>query len=82
MAIAEKVTPGVEGATGTAHRLTASEITSLKAAIKAEMARRKGYGSLSSTSSYGYADGPSAAQVDYSSSTYDFTTVPQSGARM
>lgn len=42
------------------HRLTASEINSLKAAIKAEMARRKYYGSLSATSSYGYADGPSA----------------------
>ena len=46
--------------------LTASEMNTLKRKIKAEMARRCGYGSLSS----------------YSGSTYDFSTTPSAGGVM
>ena len=43
--------------------LTASQMNTLKSKIKAEMARRNGYGSLS----------------EFSTSTYDFTNNPTSG---
>jgi len=43
--------------------LTTAEIISLKSKVKAEMARRSGYGSLSS----------------FAGTTYDFTTTPTKG---
>lgn len=41
--------------------MTAEEINSLKTAIKTEMARRNGYGSLSTDGGYGYANSPAAS---------------------
>lgn len=63
-----------------ADKLTAAQVIELKAKIKSEMARRKGYGSLSAQSSYGYAV-PGSAK-DYSSTAYDFTITPVSGNAM
>lgn len=57
--------------------MTAEEIIEIKQAIKNEMARRSGYGSLSTNGGYGYAD-PNQS-VNYSSSTYDFSTTPVGG---
>jgi hypothetical protein len=58
-------------------QMTAAQVIDLKAKIKAEMARRKYYGSLSTNGGYNYAVKDSA--VNYASSTYDFTTTPSSG---
>lgn len=57
--------------------LSAAQINQLKTALTAEVARRKGYGSLSTNSGYGYAE-PSKAN-NYASSAYNFTTTPVSG---
>ena len=62
---------------GNSTKLTAAQIVDLKAKIKAEAARRKYYGSLSTNGGYNYAVKDSA--VDYSSSTYNFSTTPTSG---
>lgn len=56
--------------------MTAAQINDLKAKIKAEMKRRSGYGSLSTSNSLGNSGGPSASAVDYSGTAYDFTTTP------
>ena len=54
--------------------ITSEQLRNLKAAIKSEMARRGGYGSLSSDSGYGYAkDG---VAVDYSGPNFDFAAPP------
>lgn len=57
--------------------MTAAQVIALKAKIKAEMARRKGYGSLSTSTGYNYAKKDSA--VNYSGTAYDFTTTPTKG---
>ena len=57
--------------------MTAQELIALKTAVKTEMARRSGYGSLSTNGGYGYAD--KNQSVNYSSSTYDFSATPTSG---
>ena len=48
---------------GVISMLTASQINSLKASVKAEMARRSGYGSL----------------AEFAGASYDFSTVPAAG---
>lgn len=60
-------------------KMTADEVISLKSAIKTEMARRNGYGSLSTDSGYGYAAGPDASQTNYADASYDFITTPTNG---
>lgn len=65
--------------------LKPSEMQQLKDLIKAEMARRNGYGSLSTVGDYGRTEGYGAASglkdtiIDYSSSEYDFTHEPTAG---
>ena len=55
--------------------MTAAQVIELKAKIKADMARRNGYGSLSTDGGYNYARQDEA--VDYSSADFDFTVAPE-----
>ena len=57
--------------------MTAAEIIALKTAIRNEMIRRSGYGSLSTNSGYGYADRNQS--INYSSSSYNFSQTPVDG---
>lgn len=56
--------------------LSASEINTLKQKIKTEMARRSGYGSLSSNGGYDYA--VPGENINYAGAAFDFVEIPSS----
>ena len=57
--------------------LTAERVNELKKQIKTEMARRNGYGSLSSNSGYDFVS--PGENVNYAGPDFDFTDPPDAG---